>query len=40
MGWPRDLNVVNAHEYPALAEATSEVKRMLSGFLQKLNADR
>ena len=36
----RDLKLFKANEYPALTEATTEVKRMLSGLLQKLIADR
>jgi hypothetical protein len=34
----RDPKLLKANEYPALAEATTEVKRMLSGLLQKLKA--
>ena len=36
----RDLNLVNTADYAALAKQTSEVKRMLTGFQQKLTADR
>ncbi len=36
----RDLKLFKANEHLALAEATTEVKRMLSGLLQKLTADR
>jgi four helix bundle protein len=34
----RDLKLLNAADYSELAEQTSEVKRMLTGFLQKLTA--
>ena len=36
----RDLNLVNTADYTALAQQTSEIKRMLTGFQQKLTADR
>jgi four helix bundle protein len=36
----RDLNLLNAVDYTALATDTTEVKRMLTGFQQKLTADR
>jgi hypothetical protein len=36
----RDLNLLNAADYTALAKQTTEVKRMLTGFQQKLTADR
>jgi len=36
----RDLKLVKAEEYRNLAEATSEVKRMLAALIGKLNADR
>ncbi len=36
----RDLNLVNTADSAALAKQTSEVKRMLTGFQQKLTADR
>ena len=32
----RDLNLLNAEEYQALADQTSEVKRMLTGLAHKL----
>jgi four helix bundle protein len=35
-----DLNLLNAADYAGLANQTSEVKRMLTGFHQKLTADR
>ena len=35
-----DLKLINATDYTDLARQTSEVKRMLTGFLQKLTADR
>ncbi len=35
-----DLHLIPADDYAVLAEQTSEVKRMLTGFLQKLTADR
>jgi four helix bundle protein len=36
----RDLKLLNAADYTDLAQQTTEVKRMLTGFLQKLTADR
>ena len=36
----RDLNLLNAADYTALANQTTEVKRMLTGLQQKLTADR
>lgn len=36
----KDLNLLNAANYTALAKQTTEVKRMLTGFQQKLKADR
>jgi four helix bundle protein len=36
----RDLDLLAEQPYRQLAGATSEVKRMLSGLIQKLNADR
>jgi len=36
----RDLKLLNATEYAVLARDTSEVKRMLTGLIQKLTADR
>ena len=38
--WPRDLRLVEPKPYAELAEATTEVKRMLAALLQKLIADR
>lgn len=35
-----DLHLIPDGDYAVLAEQTSEVKRMLTGFLQKLTADR
>ncbi len=35
----RDLNLVNTADYTALAQQTSEIKRMLTGFQQKLTAE-
>jgi four helix bundle protein len=35
-----DLGLLSRSDYAALAEDTSEVKRMLSGLLHKLTADR
>ena len=35
-----DLQLIADDDYADLAEQTSEVKRMLTGFLQKLTADR
>jgi four helix bundle protein len=36
----RDLNLLDATDYTALTNQTTEVKRMLTGLQQKLNADR
>jgi four helix bundle protein len=36
----RDLNFLQTDEYEALDQAVTEVKRMLTGFVQKLKADR
>jgi len=36
----RDLKLLNATDYAELARDTSEVKRMLTGLIQKLTADR
>src|SRR2546428_11581846 len=36
----RDLNLLNAPDYTALANQTTEVKRMITGLQQKLTADR
>ena len=36
----RDLKLLNATDYADLARDTSEVKRMLTGLIQKLTADR
>jgi four helix bundle protein len=36
----RDLKLLKVGQYQELAAATTEVKRMLAAFLQKLNADR
>lgn len=36
----RDLNLINASAFTELAQHTTEVKRMLTGLLQKLTADR
>jgi hypothetical protein len=35
-----DLGLINPTDHGALAEDISEVKRMLTGLLQKLTADR
>jgi four helix bundle protein len=35
-----DLKLINGKDYTDLAQPTSEVKRMLTGLLQKLIADR
>ena len=35
-----DLKLLNATDYTPLAQQTSDVKRMLTGLLQKLTADR
>ena len=35
-----DLRLITATNYTDLAQQTSEVKRMLTGLLQKLTADR
>jgi four helix bundle protein len=36
----RDLQLLNAKDYADLAQRTTEVKRMLTGLLQTLTADR
>jgi four helix bundle protein len=36
----RDLKLLNMPDYAALAQQTTEVKRMLTGLIQKLTADR
>lgn len=36
----RDLKLLKAKDYERLAQQTSEVKRMLTGFMHKLTADR
>ncbi len=36
----RDLKLLKAKDYERLARQTREVKRMLTGFMHKLNADR
>lgn len=35
-----DLKLIQSADYERLAELTTQVKRMLTGFLQKLTADR
>jgi four helix bundle protein len=35
----RDLQLLPGSDYDRLAEKTTEVKRMLAGFLEKLNAE-
>lgn len=35
-----DLNFLNSSDYERLANDVTEVKRMLTSFIQKLNADR
>jgi four helix bundle protein len=36
----RDLKLLKAKDYERLAQETTEVKRMLAGFMRKLNPDR
>jgi four helix bundle protein len=36
----RDLNLLKPRDYEDLAHRTTELKRMLTSFLQKLTADR
>ena len=36
----RDLGLMNVADYDQLAQDTTEVKRMLAAFIQKLKADR
>jgi four helix bundle protein len=36
----RDLNLLNSSDYEHLANGVTEVKRMLTSFIQKLKADR
>lgn len=36
----RDLKLIKPNDHGALSQHTTEVKRMLAGLLQKLNADR
>jgi four helix bundle protein len=36
----RDLNLLNSSDYNQLAREVTEVKRMLTSFMQKLTADR
>ena len=36
----RDLKLITPHDYRQLSEQTTEVKRMLTVFVQKLTADR
>ena len=36
----RDLKLIQPHDYEQLAERTTEIKRMLTVLVQKLNADR
>ena len=36
----RDLKLIKLKDYEELAQQTVDVKRMLSGLLQKLRADR
>ena len=36
----RDLNLIKPTDYDELAPRVTELKRMLTGLLQKLNADR
>jgi four helix bundle protein len=36
----RDLKLINPKDYAELAQRTIEVKRMLTGLIQKLKADR
>ena len=36
----RDLDLITATDYTSIAHQTIEVKRMLTGLLQKLTADR
>jgi four helix bundle protein len=36
----KDLDLINARQYEELTRRTTEIKRMLVGLFQKLNADR
>ena len=36
----RDLKLIKPKDYEELAQRTTEVKRMLTALMQKLNADR
>ena len=36
----RDLKLIQPHDYEQLAQRTTEIKRMLTVLVQKLNADR
>ncbi len=36
----KDLNYISESKHTQLNESTCEIKRMLSGFIQKLKADR
>jgi hypothetical protein len=36
----KDLNLISPKEHHELAERATELKRMLTALLQKLNADR
>ena len=36
----KDLKLVKAKDYAELSQRATELKRMLTGLLQKLNADR
>jgi four helix bundle protein len=36
----RDLGFLNDLDYERLSQEVAEVKRMLTGFIKKLNADR
>jgi four helix bundle protein len=35
-----DLNLLQAKDYESLANDVTEIKRMLTSFIQKLNAER
>ena len=36
----RDLKLIKGKDYEALHQRTTELKRMLAAFMQKLNAER
>jgi len=36
----RDLKLIQSDDYPSLAEQVTEIKRMLTALIQKLNAER